>query len=86
MENHNDPQPVNIGTGQEITIQKLVHIIADKMGYQGEMIFDDSKPDGQPRRCLDTQKAKDGFGFVAPTSFDEGIEKTIEWFKGAYNE
>ncbi|MAF25289.1 GDP-fucose synthetase [bacterium] len=84
MEQHNDPQPVNIGTGQEITIKKLATLIAQKMGYQGDMVFDSSKPDGQPRRCLDTQRADAGFGFIAQTDFDKGMEQTIEWFKGAY--
>ena len=82
MEKHDDPQPVNVGTNREITIHDLVNLIATKMEYSGKIIFDPSKPDGQPRRCLDTTKAKELFGFEAETSFSEGLEKTIEWFKG----
>ncbi len=85
MLSHDDPQPVNIGTGVEITIKDLANLIADKMGYKGEMVFDATKPDGQPRRCLNTDKAKHEFGFVAKTSFEEGIEKTIKWFKENYD-
>ena len=81
MEKHNDPQPVNVGTNREITIHDLVNLIATKMEYNGKIIFDPSKPDGQPRRCLDTTKAKELFVFEAETSFSEGLEKTIEWFK-----
>ena len=81
MKNHNDPQPVNIGTGNEITITELVNLISTQMGYDGKIVFDRSKPDGQPRRCLDTTKAEEHFGFEAETSFSEGLEKTIEWFK-----
>ena len=82
---HNDPQPINIGTGAEITIKNLSHLIADKMGYNGHMIFDTTKPDGQPRRCLNTDRARQEFGFVAKTSFEEGIEKTIKWFRKNYD-
>ena len=81
MEFHNDPQPINIGTGQEITIKDLAHLIAEEMKYKGHMIFDTDKPDGQPRRCLDTTRAKEAFNFEAGTSLKEGIKKTVEWFK-----
>jgi len=81
LEKHNDPEPINLGTNSEITIEALVNLIASKMGYQGNIIFDHSKPDGQPRRCLDTTKAKDAFGFEATTTFSDGLERTIEWFK-----
>ena len=82
MEIHNDPQPINIGTGQEITIKNLVHLLAEEMGYKGHMVFDTSKPDGQPRRCLDVTRAAEKLGFTCKTSFQEGIRKTIEWFHG----
>jgi len=81
MESHNDPQPINIGTGDEITIKDLVHLLAEKMGYEGHMVFDTSKPDGQPRRCLDVTRATESLGFTCKTSFREGIRKTIEWFR-----
>ena len=84
MEEHNDPQPVNIGTGKEVSIKGLVELIADKMGYEGEIVWDTSKPDGQPRRCLDTSKAKK-FGFKAETSLEDGLVETIEWFNDNRN-
>lgn len=74
------PEPINIGTGKEIKICDLITEIADQMGYEGEMIYDSSKPDGQPRRCLDTSRAKERLGFEAKTNFKEGLSKTIEWF------
>tara|TARA_R100000008_G_scaffold83901_2_gene70019 strand:- start:3150 stop:4121 length:972 start_codon:yes stop_codon:yes gene_type:complete len=85
MENHDDPQPINIGTGDEITIKDLVHLIADEMGYEGHMVFDTTKPDGQPRRCLDVTRAWDKLGFKTKISFKEGIRKTIEWFRENYD-
>ena len=85
MRYHNDPQPINIGTGNEITIKDLSHLIADKMDYKGHMVFDTTKPDGQPRRCLDINKAKQYLDFDAKTSFAEGIETTIKWFRDNYD-
>ncbi len=81
MEVHNDPQPINIGTGEEIRINQLVEKIASTMGHVASIEYDSSKPDGQPRRCLDTTRAQDMLGFKAQTSFEEGLEKTIAWFK-----
>jgi len=81
MENYNSPEPVNLGTGREIKIKDLVVLIASLMGYSGKIVFDASKPDGQPRRCLDITKAQKEFGFVAKTDFTAGLSKTIEWFK-----
>lgn len=72
--------PINIGTGTDITIQDLALIIASKMGFRGLIDFDGSYPDGQPRRCLDVQKARDQFGFTAKTDLDKGLDKTIEWW------
>jgi len=81
MEKHNDPQPVNIGTGVEITIGDLVEKISDCMSYNGKIIWNTDRPDGQPRRCLDTSKAKKLFDFEATTDFDTGLKKTTQWFK-----
>ncbi len=73
-------QPVNIGTGEEITIRALAELIAAETGFSGEFRWDSEKPDGQPRRCLDVQKAKDNFGFEAKVSLREGLKKTIQWY------
>tara|TARA_Y100000593_G_C4161758_1_gene262394 strand:- start:197 stop:703 length:507 start_codon:yes stop_codon:yes gene_type:complete len=80
MEDYDKPEPVNLGTGQEIKIKDLVLLIASLMGYSGDVVFDSSKPDGQPRRCLDVSRAKE-FGFSAKTEFNEGLLETIKWFK-----
>ena len=74
------PDPINVGTGKEIKICDLASEIAEQMGFGGEILYDSDKPDGQPRRCLDTTKAKKLLGFEAKTSFQEGLKKTIEWF------
>jgi nucleoside-diphosphate-sugar epimerase len=80
FELHNDPEPVNLGTGQEITILELVYTITKLMEYNGDIIFDTSKPDGQPRRCLDVSRAK-SFNFTAKTNLEEGLAKTIQWYR-----
>ena len=77
-ERYDDSQPVNLGSGTEITIKDLVHVIARLTGFNGEVVFDPSKPDGQPRRSLDTRKAEKLFGFRAKTLLEEGLTKTIE--------
>jgi GDP-L-fucose synthase len=74
------PDPVNVGSGQEIAIADLVKLIARKTGFQGEVRFDASKPDGQPRRCLDVTRARDLLGFQTNTSLEVGLEKTISWY------
>ncbi len=79
-EKYNKPDPVNIGSGNEIKIKDLVKLIAELTGFNGEIRWNTSKPDGQPRRCLDVSKAKDEFGFVANVDLKEGLEKTIEWY------
>lgn len=79
-ESYNDEEPVNIGAGFEIKIKDLVNLIAKLTKFQGNIIWDKSKPDGQPRRCLFTQRAKEKFGFVAKTQFEEGLKKTISWY------
>ena len=79
-ERYNKPEPVNIGAGAEIKIKELVELIAELTGFDGEIRWDTTKPDGQPRRCLDVSKAKADFGFKAKTDFKEGLKKTIEWY------
>jgi GDP-L-fucose synthase len=74
-------EPVNVGAGFEITIRELIHLIARLMGFEGEIVWDPTKPDGQPRRCLDTSRAERLFGFRARTSFEEGLGRTIEWYR-----
>lgn len=79
-EHFDGEQPVNIGTGEEITIQALAELIAEETGFAGEFRWDSEKPDGQPRRCLDVRKAKDYFGFESKVSLKEGLRKTIHWY------
>lgn len=79
-EKYNKPDPVNIGAGFEISIKDLVDLIAKLIGFKGDIIWDRSKPDGQPRRCLDTTKAEKEFGFKAKTSLEEGLKRTINWY------
>jgi GDP-L-fucose synthase len=73
--------PVNVGSGQEISIADLVRVVAARTGFQGEIRFDASKPDGQPRRCLDVTRAKELFGFEARTTLSEGLDRTIAWYE-----
>lgn len=80
-ERYNKPEPVNIGAGFEITIRNLVELIAKLTGFKGKIVWDKSKPDGQPRRYLDTSRAEKEFGFKAKMPFEEGLRKTIEWYK-----
>ena len=80
-EKYNKSEPVNLGSGFEISIKELVELIAEIAGFNGEIRWDTSKPDGQPRRCLDVSKAKEAFGFEAKVDFREGLKRTIEWYK-----
>ncbi|MFZ2456919.1 MAG: GDP-L-fucose synthase [Candidatus Altiarchaeia archaeon] len=80
-ERYDKGDPVNIGAGFEIKIKDLVDLIAELTGFDGEIIWDASKPDGQPRRCLDTSRAEKEFGFKAGTPFRQGLKKTIEWYE-----
>lgn len=80
-EKYNKPDPVNIGSSFEISIKDLIHTLADLMEFEGEIVWDTTKPDGQPRRKLDTSKAEKEFGFHAQTSFTEGLKKTIAWYE-----
>ncbi len=81
-ERYDDPDPVNLGVGREITIRELVGLIANATGFSGEVRWDPSKPDGQPRRALDTRRARERFGFEAKTSFEDGLRRTVEWYEG----
>jgi len=79
-EKYNKPEPVNLGSGFEISIKDLTYKITRLTGFQGKIRWDSSLPDGQPRRCLDVTKAKKEFGFKARTTLDEGLKKTIQWY------
>jgi GDP-L-fucose synthase len=78
---YSGPDPVNLGAGFEITIKDLVELIARLVGFKGQIRWDPNKPDGQPRRCLDISRAERHFGFRATTSFEEGLRRTIEWYR-----
>lgn len=86
FERHDGGEPVNIGAGKEIKISELAQKIAEIIGFNGKFVFDTSKPDGQPRRCLDTSKAKKLFDFSAQTDFDTGLRQTIEWYANNFKE
>ncbi len=76
-----EPTPINLGTNMEITIKDLVHLIAKLTGFKGEIRWDATKPDGQPRRCLDTERAAKLLNWRAQVGFEEGLKRTIEWFR-----
>ncbi len=80
-EHYNKSDAINIGAGFEISIKELVKLIVELTGFQGRITWDTTKPDGQPRRCLDTSKAYSEFGFKAKVNFKEGLNKAIEWYK-----
>jgi GDP-L-fucose synthase len=80
-EAYNESEPINIGTGLEISIKDLIHLICELMGYDGEIIWETDKPNGQPRRCLDVERAKQAFGFTAQVDFRDGLNKTIAWYR-----
>ena len=84
-ERYNKSEPVNVGSGFEIKIKDLVELIAELTGFDGEIIWDTTKPDGQPRRCLDVSRANEEFGFEAKVDFREGLERTIEWYGTTYD-
>jgi GDP-L-fucose synthase len=81
LERYDSPEPMNLGSGQEITIRDLTNLIAKLCRYEGKIVWDASKPDGQPRRCLDVTRARETLGFIARTPFDEGLRRTIAWFE-----
>lgn len=78
---YDSPEPVNLGSGREISIRELAESIAALSGFQGQLVWDHSKPDGQPRRCLDTSRARMEFGFSAGTTLEEGLRATVEWYR-----
>lgn len=78
---YNEGEPVNLGSSFEISIAELAHTIGDLVKYKGKLSFDTTKPDGQPRRKIDTSKAQKEFGFKSQTTFPAGLKKTIEWYK-----
>lgn len=78
---YRDSEPVNLGTGYEISIKDLITLICKLMDFKGEIVWETDKPNGQPRRCLDTERAKQAFGFTAQIGFEEGLQRTIEWFR-----
>lgn len=79
-ERYDDPDPVNLGAGFEITIKELSGVVARATGFAGEIVWDTTQPNGQPRRKLNTERARDRFGFEAEVGFEEGVAKTVEWF------
>lgn len=76
-----DPAPVNIGNGQEFTIKELVETVAEVCGFEGDVRWDTTKPDGQPRKCLDTSRARDGFGWEAQVDLRQGLARTVAWYE-----
>lgn len=84
-QSYDKSEPVNIGTGIETPIKDLAEKIKDLIGYRGRIVWDSSKPDGQPRRCLDVSRAEKEFGFKAKTSFDVGLKKAVEWYIDSLN-
>ena len=79
-ERYDGGDPVNLGSGMEISIAELVRLIASRLAVDPDIVWDRSKPDGQPRRCLDTSRAERLFGFRARTSFADGLQQTIDWY------
>jgi len=80
-EQYDDPEPVNLGSGIEVSIKELVELIAELTGFKGRLVWDTTKPDGQPRRSLETSRAEQAFGFRAQTNFREGLKRTIAWYR-----
>ncbi|HUO08526.1 MAG TPA: GDP-L-fucose synthase [Phycisphaerae bacterium] len=80
-EKYDKPEPVNLGASREITIKALTELVANLSGFKGQIQWDPSKPDGQPRRCLDTTRAKEQFNFSSQTSLEDGLKKTIAWYE-----
>jgi GDP-L-fucose synthase len=80
-QHYNEPDPVNLGTGYEISIRDLITLICELMDFQGEIVWETDQPNGQPRRCLDTERAKAAFGFTAQVDFRQGLKNTIDWYR-----
>jgi GDP-L-fucose synthase len=85
LEKYDSPEPMNLGSGREITIKNLTELVARLSGFTGKIVWDATKPDGQPRRCLDVSLAAKAVGFSAQTSLDDGLQKTIAWFESHLN-
>ncbi len=81
MQKYNEAAPINLGTNTEISIKDLVELICELMAFEGELVWETDKPNGQPRRCLDTQKAKEKFGFEAAIDLRQGLQETIDWYR-----
>ena len=81
MFRYDSPEPINLGTGREVTVKDLTHLVAKLARFEGTIVWDTTKPDGQPRRCLDVTRAREQLGFIAKTSLEEGLAKTIEWYE-----
>jgi GDP-L-fucose synthase len=81
LEKYDSPEPMNLGSGREITIKDLTELIARLSRFEGEIVWDPTKPDGQPRRCLDVSRARQAIGFSARTSLEDGLRNTISWFE-----
>jgi GDP-L-fucose synthase len=78
---YDGPEPVNLGTSEEISIRELAELVAELTGFDGEIVWDASMPNGQPRRRLDVSRAEELFGFAAQTTLREGLARTIEWYR-----
>ncbi len=81
LEKYDSPEPINLGSGREISIKALTELVAKLSGFEGKIVWDPTKPDGQPRRCLDVTRAQKELGFKADTSLEDGLKKTIEWYE-----
>jgi len=84
LERYDSPEPMNLGTGREITIKDLTELVARLAGFKGKIVWDASKPDGQPRRCLDVEHARREIGFIAQVSLEEGLKRTIDWYRQSH--
>ena len=84
MERYESPEPINLGSGREITIKALTELVAKLSRFEGKIVWDSTKPDGQPRRCLDVSRAKQELGWTARTALEEGLGRTIGWFENTY--
>ena len=80
-EHYNGADPVNLGSGVEISVEALVKTIVALTGFPGQLVWDTTQPDGQPRRCLEVSRAREAFGFEAKTPFERGLKKTIAWYE-----
>jgi GDP-L-fucose synthase len=85
-ERYESSEPVNLGAGFEISMKELASLIARLTGFHGQLVWDTSRPNGQPRRMLDTSRALERFGFRAKTSFEAGLEKTVAWYRSTHPE